>query len=309
MKRFLTYSALFLAIMTGIVTVAEVVARHYPNSYAYKKQWMDRNAERVRTLVLGGSHTYYAVKPDMLGADAFSLANVSQAPEYDYWLLRTYIDRCKHLRTVVMVADEANFFDRPMEDEAIEWYRCRYYRMYMGYPKHSVWSKYNFECTDVGTFSRKLLPALKFLMTGKYQLECDSVGFGNSFDTPGHFDEKRMAQLAVGVAERHRCTDWSQVSRNLADVMALARLCQQRHVRLILVTPPMWKGFVQKVSRRQLHAMRRCIAKVQKATGALYADYLLDPRFQGTDFHDPDHLSKQGAVKFTAILRHDFGGF
>lgn len=295
--------------MAGIITMAEVVARHYPNSYAYKKQWIDHNAERVRTLVLGGSHTYYAVKPDMLGAGAFSLANVSQAPEYDYWLLRSYIGRCQRLRTVVMVADETNLFDRPMEDEPIEWYRCRYYRMYMDYPKHSVWSKYNFECTDVATFSRKLLPAFKYLITGEYQLECDSVGFGNSFDTPDHFDAARMSQLATGVAERHRCRDWSQVNRNLADVMAIGKLCQQHHVRLILVTPPMWKGFVKLVSRKQLSVMRQCIEKVQRTTGALYANYLLDPRFQGTDFHDPDHLSKQGAVKFTAILRHDFGGF
>ena len=76
MKRFLTYSALFLAIMLSIIAVAEMVARAYPNSYAYKKAWMDANAERVRTLILGGSHTYYAVKPDLLGANAFSLANV-----------------------------------------------------------------------------------------------------------------------------------------------------------------------------------------------------------------------------------------
>ena len=57
MKPFLTYSALFLAIMLSIIAVAEMVARAYPNSYAYKKAWMDANAERVRTLILGGSHT------------------------------------------------------------------------------------------------------------------------------------------------------------------------------------------------------------------------------------------------------------
>ena len=173
MKRFLTYSALFLAIMLSIIAVAEMVARAYPNSYAYKKAWMDANAERVRTLILGGSHTYYAVKPDLLGANAFSLANVSQAPEYDYWLLSTYIHRCKNLKTVVMVADEANLFDQPMEDEPEEWYRCRYYRIYMDDPKHSKCSKYNLECSHVSTFSRKLPPALRYAFTGAYRIECD----------------------------------------------------------------------------------------------------------------------------------------
>lgn len=309
MKRFLTYSSLFLAIMLGIIGVAEIIARQYPNSYAYKKQWMDQNAARVRTLVLGGSHTYYAVKPDLLGPDAFSLANVSQPPEYDYWLLSSYIDRCENLKTVIMVADEANFFDKPMEDVPIEWYRCRYYRIYMDYPKHSKCSKYNFECTDIGTFTRKLPPAIKYLLTGEYSLECDSLGFGSSFTTPDHFDAELMEHKAIGIAEHHRCDDWSQVDRNFADVMHVAQLCKEKGIRLILVTPPMWDGFVKKVSKHQLDVMYECVAKIRKATGALYGDYLRDSRFSGVDFYDPDHLSRQGAEKFTAILKQDFGGF
>ena len=309
MKRFLTYSALFLAIMLGIIAVAEMVARAYPNSYAYKKAWMDANAERVRTLILGGSHTYYAVKPDLLGANAFSLANVSQAPEYDYWLLSTYIHRCKNLKTVVMVADEANLFDQPMEDEPEEWYRCRYYRIDMDYPKHSKCSKYNLECSHVSTFSRKLPPALRYAFTGAYSIECDSLGFGNSFNTPERFDSTFMEDYAIRVAAYHRCNDWTQVERNFAYMMKIARLCRDKGVRLILVTPPMWKGFVEKVSERQLAVMRACIAKLQKATGALYGDYLQDARFQGVDFYDADHLSKQGAAKFTTILKSDFPGF
>ena len=309
MKRFLTYSALFLAIMLSIIAVAEMVARAYPNSYAYKKAWMDANAERVRTLILGGSHTYYAVKPDLLGANAFSLANVSQAPEYDYWLLSTYIHRCKNLKTVVMVADEANLFDQPMEDEPEEWYRCRYYRIYMDYPKHSKCSKYNLECSHVSTFSRKLPPALRYAITGAYRIECDSLGFGNSFNTPERFDSTFMEDYAIRVAAYHRCKDWTQVERNFAYMMKIARLCRDKGVRLILVTPPMWKGFVEKVSKRQLAVMRACIAKLQKATGALYGDYLQDARFQGVDFYDADHLSKQGAAKFTTILKSDFPGF
>ena len=208
-----------------------------------------------------------------------------------------------------MVADEANLFDQPMEDEPEEWYRCRYYRIYMDYPKHSKCSKYNLECSHVSTFSRKLPPALRYAFTGAYSIECDSLGFGNSFNTPERFDSTFMEDYAIRVAAYHRCKDWSQVERNFAYMMKIARLCRNKGVRLILVTPPMWKGFVEKVSKRQLAVMRACIAKLQKATGALYGDYLQDARFQGVDFYDADHLSKQGAAKFTTILKSDFPGF
>ena len=307
MKRFLVHIGVFLAIMLVILGVAEVVVRHYPNSYQYKKAWMDQNAECVQTLVLGGSHTYYAVEPDILSGCAFSLANVSQSPEYDYWLLSHYIDRCKSLKAVIMVADEANFFDAPMEDVDIEWYRCRYYKIYMDYPKHSWLSKYNLEMTDVSTFSRKLVPALKYLFTGQYTLDCDSLGFGSSFVTPERFDSAYMESMAKATAERHRCDDWSQVARNKADAFKVAELCQKKGIRLILVTPPMWSGFVKLVSQRQLDVMHGIIKEMQEKYGALYGDYLTDPRFEGVDFHDPDHLSLQGAEKFTKILKQDFG--
>ena len=46
-----------------------------------------------------------------------------------------------------------------------------------------------------------------------------------------------------------------------------------------------------------------CCAKY----GAVKCDYSRDARFRDDDFFDSDHLSDQGARKFSAILARDLG--
>lgn len=295
--------------MLIILALCEVMVERYPNSYRYKTEWMNKHAEEVETLVLGGSHTYYAVRPDQLGKNAFSLANVSQGPEYDYYLLSKWANKYKRLKTVIMVADETNLFDPPMETEELEWYRCIYYKLYTANPKHSWFSKYNFELSSIHTFSRKLPHAFMYMLTGKYNLECDSSGFGTSFITPEVFNKKMMETTSKIALERHRCKDYSAIAENKMYADKIVDFCKKRNIRIILITPPMWKGFYEGINKRQLNTMYSLIDDEVKNHGALYKDYLRDDRFQGTDFYDGDHLSAQGATKFTQILKKDFGGF
>lgn len=80
MRKFLTYCACMIVILAAVMAALELVVRHCPNSYSYKWEWMDRNAGRVKTLVLGNSHAYYDVNPSLLGDSAFNLATCRNCP-------------------------------------------------------------------------------------------------------------------------------------------------------------------------------------------------------------------------------------
>lgn len=300
MKRYLITVTIFLTLIAVIVGLAEVAVRHLPNSYRFKSQWIEANAPKVNTLILGESHTYYAIIPELLGDSAFSLANVSQTPEYDYWLLERYASRCHNLKTVVMPVDEINVFDPPLE-EGEEWYRCIYYRLYMGYPKHNRSPKYNFEICNIAAFNMKLWPALTHLFTGKASLDCDSTGFGNAFTTPARFDEVYMQRDANTTYNRNKNAAATDYNRKYFE--KIARLCQKRGIRLVLVTTPLWEGYVKKYDRHRYDVMHEVARHCVNNWGAQYLDYMNDPRFKGTDFHDASHLSRQGAEKFTTYLR------
>lgn len=306
MKRFLKYSILFLALLAILLGCCEVIVRNMPNSYTYKNDWMQENAQRVKTLVLGGSHNYYGVMPSEIGDSVFNLANVSQGHEYDYFLLTKFQKKLISLKNLVIIIDESNIFDPPFEDDDREWFRAIYYKIYYGYPKHSDFSIYNFEISNFSSFNQKFPKAVKYLFTGKTSPDCDSLGWGCTFFAPEKFDTTAMTAAAKKVIERHRCKNWANVDYNVQYLNRIGDWCKHRGVNLIVITTPMWDKFIEMTSHKQIAVMRKVINDFTTAYGAKYKDYLLDPRFQGIDFNDPDHLSDVGAKKFSHILKQDF---
>lgn len=308
MTRFIKLLALFALPVLVLLATGEWLVRHYPNSYRYKAEWMDAHADSVQTLLMGASHTYYAIIPDSLATNTFNLSNVSQLYEQDWFLLNRYSERLKSLRNVVLVVDDCSPFDAPLEQLPEDWHRSIYYRLYMDYDKHPLFSRYAFEWSSYSTFRRKLMPALKYAFTGKAELDCDSLGFGKGFYTPEHFDSVTMQHQSDIAIERHRCKDWTLVNNNRDYLFKIAQWCQEHGVRLVLITTPMWSGFYSKIDDKQLNVMYQIANQCVEQYGATYYDYMRDPRFQGTDFHDGDHLSRQGAEKFTRVLKEEISG-
>jgi len=306
MKKFLKYSIVFLVMVALLMAVCELIVRNAPNSYTVKDQWMQANASQVKTLVMGGSHTYYGVMPSEIGDSVYNLANVSQGHEYDYFLLTKFEAQLTNLKNLVIIIDESNIFDPPFEEDDKEWFRGIYYKIYYDYPKHSNFSIYNFELSNFSSFNQKFPKAVEYLFTGKTQQDCDSQGWGCTFKAPEKFDTTAMLAAAKKTIERHRCKNWDNVNYNVQYLNKIGDWCKQRHVNLVVITTPMWSEFVDMTSEKQLSTMYSVIDAFTKRYNATYKDYLRDSRFQQLDFHDPDHLSDIGAKKFSRILKQDF---
>lgn len=302
MKRYLTYVTIFACIIAVLLAAGEAIVRHYPNSYQYKCEWMDHNASQVKTLVLGGSHTYYGIIPGELADSTFSLANVTQHPEYDYWLLQRYIDSCTHLNTVILPVDETNLFESALADGP-EWFRCAYYNIYMGCDLNGSNPMYNFEIANLPTFNRKFKAAFNYALTGQATLDCDSLGFGNGFTVKNAMTGKNLLIDAISKAKRHQGVDSTCIAHNELYLDKVVALCHERGIRVIMVTPPMLKDYTDKVDPQRFATLQNIVAKFVSKYGVEYYDSMNDARFQGLDFHDPDHLSVQGAHKYTAILK------
>jgi len=85
----------------------------------------------------------------------------------------------------------------------------------------------------------------------------------------------------------------------------IALFCQNKGIRLILVTTPAWHDYYDKLDQEQLLKMYELTHKLQKEFNLPYLDYLKSPLFGEDDFFDADHLSDVGAEKFTKILNRD----
>lgn len=299
MKRFLKLSLLFALPVLLVLCVCECLVRCHPNSYRYKHEWMMEHRRDVNTLILGASQAYAGIKPDLLDDCAFNLANVSQHYEHDWWLLSHYGEEMPRLKTVILTLDDCMPFEGPLED-AVESYRATYYRLYMGHDKHSWVSRWGLECINVTQFRAKL----NRVVAGNTSLDCDSLGWGTTFGGKKKCDETTMRRLALNTWERHRCRDRSMISYNMQFVDSVGQWCLAHGVQLVLVTPPLWQGYVREVmdpwQRGAVDSLGRATAQKHQA---LYLNCMDDTTYTIADFHDADHLSPSGAAKFTARIK------
>jgi hypothetical protein len=296
MRKFLFRVVFFLIPVFCMLAVIEWYMRTIPNTYRMKNEWMLRNAHGVKTLILGNSHGYFALKPSAVGDSIFNLCNVSQRLEQDYFLLCHYADRYDALKQVILVADNSNLFDVPMEcDEPA---RVTYYQLYMGYRAHSMLSQYGFELSNAGYFHQKL----RYHYQGQ-SVMCDSLGWGNNYVVA---DRNPDDFLYKNVRE-HLFVNWEYTYRNRDYVDSIASWCQQHQVKLILLQTPVCKDYTRKAPAWQLQWVNAMTDSCCAKYGSVKCDYSRDARLSDNDFFDSDHLSDQGACKFSAILAHDLG--
>ena len=305
MKRFVTRILMFLMLLLLVMAGGEALVRHYPNSYSLKAKWMDAHSHEVRTLVMGNSHNYYGINPAVLGAQSFNLANVSQNPEYDWFLLKKYYgDDIHKLQNVLIAVDFTRFFDGPLEED--EWGRAIYYRLYMGYNKHGFLSRYAMEWCCLPQFNKKFTAAVRYLFTGQAQVNCDSLGFGITTTPPEEVTNASLQASADRVMAHYGGIRTDYVNYNLQYLDSIAAFCRHNGIGLIVVAPPVWDGFYKRIGERERLLLADAFDRLQ-TEGAECHDYACDPRFAAIDnFSDCSHLSRKGADMFTKILMEDF---
>ena len=294
MRRFVFQSVCFLIPVFLILVGVELSMRAIPNSYQLKDDWMRKNSHALSTLLLGNSHGYFALSPSAMGDSVYNLCNVSQRIEQDYYLLCHYGETCPYLKRVILVSDNSNLFDGPMEvDEPA---RVTYYQLYMGYRAHSMLSKYGFELSNMTYVFQKLKA---YLQGDKWW--CDSLGWGN-----GYLVEKRdSVSFFPENVRQHQFLNWDYTLRNRAYMDSIALWCQQHEVELVLLQTPVSEAYTCLTDPAQLQLVNAMTDSCCMQYGAKKRDYSCDNRFRDTDFFDSDHLSDQGARKFSAILARD----
>jgi hypothetical protein len=227
MKRFVVKSVCFLFPLLLLFAGIEWHMRSIPNSYRQKDNWMQHHAEEVEVLVLGNSHGLFGIRPDMFSKRAYNLCNVSQTFEYDEYLLRRFLPKCTRLRDVILIVDNSNLFDGPLE--LSEPFRCTYYRLYMDYPKHSLLSKYGFELASISALKKKLTARDAAL---------DSLGWNTSYSKEQREASSVTEHSAMLAVQHHTCKDWTYATDNFRHLQKIASMCQANGIRLILLQAP-----------------------------------------------------------------------
>lgn len=294
--KFVKRLLLFLLPLAVLLPPLELYLRSIPNAYKLKNDYMLGRAQDIETLILGSSHSYRAMDAKRFATKALNAAYSSQDLKRDCFIFDKYAAGMDSLKNVVMSVSYFSFAEMT-EDLSAGETLLKYYGIYMGYPPNRC----SLELT-IPNWTEKL----KLHLKGTGVVECDSLGFGdkriNKLRSPLNLRDASIT------AASHTHGDTAHYAENMDILRHMASECCKRGVRLVLVTLPASDLYRSCLDSVQLSSMYSHVRSLQQEfPDVVYLDYLSDTRFDHSDFYDADHLSLEGAEKFTEIFTDTLG--
>lgn len=293
MKRFLRNIALFVLPLLIVAVVMEFVAESIPNSYTYKRDFIEHKGPQIRTLILGSSNAYDGLNPSVL-PHAFNLANSSQTLEDDYRLLAKYIDSMDSLQTVIMGLGYHSL-GATTEDN-----RRTYYTIYMDlYPRWPI-SKYSFEVCNPEMLIKKII---KYAVS-RDVTRCDSLGqrvghTKEAADTGAEWWNKDVDALVnndrLDIGNRTLA-----IEENTQYLKEVVDLCNAHNVRPVIVLMPVMGEYKKKLPKEQIALMEDVLHSLDSC--AIYID-ASEWEIPEDGWYNATHLTKEESVEFTKQIQ------
>ncbi len=296
MKKFLRNIALYALPVLIVAVVMEIVAEAIPNSYTYKREYMEQQGAQIRTLILGSSNAYDGLNPSVL-PHAFNLANSSQTLEDDYRLLAKYIDSMDSLQTVI-VGLGYHSLGATTEDN-----RRTYYTIYMDlYPRWPL-SKYSFEECNPEMLVKKII---KYAVS-RDVTRCDSLG-----QRVGH--TKAAAQSGAEWWNKdvnalvnndnfailnHKSEISKTVTENIEWLTSIVDLCNAHGVKPIIVQMPVMEEYKRQLPKEQVALMEDVLQSIDSSAICIDASEWSIPE---DGWYNATHLTKEASEAFSQQL-------
>lgn len=297
MKKFLRNIALYALPVLIIAGVMEWVAESIPNSYTYKRDYMEQHGAQIRTLILGSSNAYDGLNPSVL-PNAFNLANSSQTLEDDYRLLAKHIDSMDSLQTVIVGLGYHSIGATKEE------HRRTYYTLYMDlYPRWPL-SKYSFEVCNPELLLKKII---KYAVS-RDVTRCDSLGqrvghTKEAADTGAEWWNKDVLSLVENdKLEIGNCR--LAIEENTQYLKEIVDLCNAHNVRPVIVLMPVMEEYKRKLPREQVALMEDVLQSMNSTATCFDASEWPVP---DDGWYNATHLTKEASEEFTKKLRDKSG--
>lgn len=294
MKKFLRHIALFLLPLLIIAVVLEFVAESLPNSYTYKRTYMEQKGAEIRTLILGSSNAYDGLNPSVL-PNAFNLANSSQTLEDDYRLLAKYIDSMDSLNTVVL---GLGYHSLALTTHAN---RRMYYTIYMDlYPRWPL-SEYSLEVFNLELLLKKIT---KYTVSQDI-MRCDSLG-----QRVGHTREavERGTEFwnrdVEGMVDNDKMSvnrQWETIDANYWMICQMVDMCNTRGVTPVIVVLPVMEEYKKRLPIDQVVLYEDLLQSLDSVAICIDASEWEIPK---DGWYNATHLTKEASEEFTRRLLH-----
>lgn len=299
MKNFLRNIALYALPVLIVAGVMEWVAEAIPNSYTYKRDYIEHHGAQIQTLILGSSNAYDGLNPSVM-PNVFNLANSSQTLEDDYRLLAKYIDSMDSLQTVIV---GVGYHSLGVTKEE---HRRTYYTIYMDlYPRWPI-SKYSFEVCNPEMLMKKII---KYAVS-RDVTRCDSLGqrVGHTREAAESGEEWWNKGVDAMVEnDSFQCSVISnQIDENTRYLHAIVDLCNAHGVQPVIVLMPVMEEYKRLLPEEQVALMDDVLQSLDSSAICIDASEWSIP---ADGWYNATHLTKEASEEFTRKLTDEKAGF
>jgi hypothetical protein len=285
-----------LPVFVFFVTV-EILLRHIPNDYAYKNEWLTKNAKNIKILSLGSSYGYHGIDPQYFQMTAFNGAHCSQTPRYDYLIFNKFIDKMDSLEQLILPVSYFPLFMK-MEELGGESQRVKKYFIYYHIDYHPFSFQHSFEFFDFN-LSIALKRIIRFYFKNVNEIHVNEKGYSSLFASYEDWENEGLG--AVKFENQYYAE--KNYDENIHYLSLIIEKCKERNIRVFLLTPPMWHTYYENIDDGEWSKIQNTMIDFEKNyEHVFYLNLLIDNRFQKNDFANTTHLSPFGAEKLTKIL-------
>lgn len=288
--------------MVLLIILLEVGIRNIPNDYKFKKKYLDQNASKINTLILGNSHLFYGLDPVYFSKPTFNACNVAQSLNYDYEIFKKYENALTEVKTIIIPVSYSGLW-ADIEKTTEAW-RVKNYVIYYGINR-TKFIKEQFELTS-NKFPNNLDRAYNYYVKGNDERTCSDLGWGTKTNAKDSRDLEKTAKIAAKRHTRESIDAEEQqliYTQNVKIIRSIIERCKAKNISVLIVTPPAYKAYRELINPKQLSRTTNTLKQI--AGSFDNCDYIClidDGRFFEEDFFDADHLNNIGAKKLSLII-------
>ena len=292
MKRFLQDIGLFTVVALLFLGALEWGAESIPNSYTYKRDYMEQHGSQIETLILGSSNAYDGLNPSVL-PNAFNLSNSSQTLEDDYRLLAKYIDSMDSLQTVIVGLDYHALGATSQAN------RRTYYTIYMDLYPRWPFNKYSFEVCNTEVLVKKII---KYAVS-RDVTRCDSLGqrVGHTLEAAESgaewWNKDVLSLVENDKLEIGNCR--LAIEENMRYLSAIVDLCNAHGVQPVIVQMPVMEEYKRLLPVEQVALMEEVLQSLDSAAICINAS---EWPIQDDGWYNATHLTKEASEAFSQQL-------
>lgn len=283
---------MFLSPIVISAVLMEVLLRKIPNDYQYKCNYLDKNSNNINVLVLGSSHAYYGIDPQLMSHKSFNAAYVAQSLFYDWQIIKKYDKNWQNLKFIILPVDYFSLYGKL--ENGIESWRVKDYNIYYGISSH------NYTDNSEVLNNKLLLDMVRIksaYLNHEHAVLCSRLGWGTDYLSRKKKDLLKTGKLA---AKRHFVIKEGYFNENVKVLRSIIEYANKNNVKVLLYTSPAYKTYVQNLNPEQLNSTINMLYTISKKyDNVFYINLLNNGSFKAGDFYDADHLDDLGAKKLT----------